>query len=94
MSIPSSASSHPAEAAAITRLRRSLIRLQDETRLLRRDLLRRKYDPSQPRIPAGSSGGGQWTSGAGGGGDRDGWPSPGRPPGGAARRRGLQPSRS
>lgn len=56
------------EAAAIARLRRSLIRLQDETRLLRRDLLRRKYDPSQPRVPAGSSGGGQWTSGAGGGG--------------------------
>lgn len=56
------------EAAAIIRLRRSLIRLQDETRLLRRDLLRRKYDPSQPRVPAGSSGGGQWTSGAGGGG--------------------------
>ncbi len=57
-----------AEAAAIARLRRSLIRLQDETRLLRRDLLRRKYNPSQPRVPAGSSGGGQWTSGAGGGG--------------------------
>lgn len=56
------------EAAAIARLRRSLIRLQDETRLLRRDLLRRKYNPSQPRVPAGSSGGGQWTSGAGGGG--------------------------
>lgn len=56
------------EAAAIARLRRSLIRLQDETRLLRRDLLRRKYNPTQPRIPAGSSGGGQWTSGAGGGG--------------------------
>ncbi len=55
------------EAAAIARLRRSLIRLQDETRLLRRDLLRRKYNPSQPRVPAGSSGGGQWTSGAGGG---------------------------
>ncbi len=67
MSNPS-ASSRLAGAAAITRLRRSLIRLQDETRLLRRDLLRRKYDPSQPRVPAGSSDGGQWTSGAGGGG--------------------------
>lgn len=51
----------------LIRLRRSLIRLQDETRLLRRDLLRRKYNPSQPRVPAGSSGGGQWTSGSGGG---------------------------
>jgi hypothetical protein len=57
MSIHPSASSRPAEAAGITRLRRSLIRLQDETRLLRRDLLRRTYAPSQPRIPAGSSGG-------------------------------------
>ena len=52
----------------IIRLRRSLIRLQDEARLLRRDVLRRKYNPSQPRVPAGSAGGGQWTSGAGGGG--------------------------
>lgn len=68
MSIHPSASFRPAEAAGITRLRRSLIRLQDETRLLRRDLLRRRYDPSQPRVPAGSSGGGQWTSDAGGGG--------------------------
>ncbi len=68
MSIPPSASSYPAEAAAITHLRRSLIRLQDETRLLRRDFLRHKFDPSQPRVPAGSSGGGQWTSGAGGSG--------------------------
>lgn len=30
--------------------------------------LRRKYSPSQPRIPAGNSDGGQWTSGGGGGG--------------------------
>jgi len=52
----------------IIRLRRSLIRLQDEARLLRRDVLKRKYNPSQPRVPAGGTGGGQWTSGAGGGG--------------------------
>lgn len=52
----------------IIRLRRSLIRLQDEARLLRRDALRRKYNPSQPRVPAGGPGGGQWTSGTGGGG--------------------------
>ncbi|WP_284178835.1 hypothetical protein [Rhabdaerophilum sp. SD176] len=29
--------------------------------------LRRKYSPSQPRVPAGNSDGGQWTSGGGGG---------------------------
>lgn len=75
-----SASSHPADGAASTRLRRSLIRLRDETRLLRRDLLRCAYDPSQPRVPAGSSGGGQWTSGAGDGGSHR--PMPGFGPDG------------
>ena len=29
---------------------------------------RKKYDPSQPRVPAGQSGGGRWTSGSGAGG--------------------------
>jgi len=28
----------------------------------------RKYNPSQPRVPAGNTGGGQWTSGGGSGG--------------------------
>lgn len=58
----------PAGHGEVVRLRRSLIRLQDEARLLRRDVLKRKYNPSQPRVPAGGPGGGQWTSGAGGGG--------------------------
>lgn len=31
------------------------------------EALRRKYSPSQPRVPAGNSDGGQWTSGGGGG---------------------------
>jgi hypothetical protein len=57
----------------VLRLRRSLIRIQDETLLLRRDiaarkLRQRKYSPDQPRVPAGNAGGGQWTSGEGGGG--------------------------
>lgn len=30
--------------------------------------LDRKYDPNQPRVPAGNSDGGQWTDGGGGGG--------------------------
>ncbi|NLH79563.1 MAG: hypothetical protein GX458_01790 [Phyllobacteriaceae bacterium] len=39
--------------------------------LLRFVLLHRKYNPDQPRIPAGESGGGRWTDGGGsGGGDR------------------------
>jgi hypothetical protein len=37
---------------------------------------RQKYDPNQPRVPAGNSDGGQWTSGGGGG---------GRPSGGVGR---------
>jgi hypothetical protein len=32
------------------------------------DALRRKYSPSQPRVPAGNSDGGQWTNGGGGAG--------------------------
>jgi hypothetical protein len=37
----------------------------------------RKFDPDQPRVPAGQPGGGQWTSGAGGGGGSGGAePSP------------------
>ena len=48
-------------------LRRQLLRIQDEARLLRRDWLRQKYSPDQPRVPAGGAGGGQWTSGGGGG---------------------------
>lgn len=48
-------------------IRRRLIRLQDETRDLRR-MLARKYNPNQPRVPAGNSNGGQWTDGGGGGG--------------------------
>lgn len=49
-------------------LRMRLLRLRDELGLIRRDHWLRKYNPSQPRVPAGGPGGGQWTSGAGGGG--------------------------
>lgn len=48
-------------------IRRRLIRLQDETRSLRHALAR-KYNPNQPRVPAGNSNGGQWTDGNSGGG--------------------------
>jgi hypothetical protein len=33
--------------------------------------IERKFDPSQPRVPAGSSDGGQWTSGGGDSGTTD-----------------------
>ena len=56
----------------LIRIRRSLNRIQDEALLLRRDMmaarLGRKFNPDQPRIPAGGTGGGRWTSGEGGGG--------------------------
>jgi hypothetical protein len=50
----------------IVLLRRRLVSLKAQTRLLRHELAR-KYNPDQPRLPAGNEGGGQWTSGGGGG---------------------------
>ncbi|MBG0796239.1 phage portal protein [Methylocystis sp. L43] len=39
-----------------------------EALVAKRDVgLERRYSPEQPRVPAGNSGGGQWTSGGGGG---------------------------
>lgn len=50
----------------IVLLRRRLVSLKAQTRLLRHELAR-KYNPDQPRVPAGNADGGQWTSGGGGG---------------------------
>lgn len=50
----------------IVLLRRRLVSLKAQTRLLRHELAR-KYNPDQPRVPAGNTSGGQWTSGGGGG---------------------------
>lgn len=50
------------------RLRRHILSLKAQTRLLRHDLAAKSYNPNQPRVPAGSSTGGQWTSGASAGG--------------------------
>lgn len=56
----------------LTKLRRAHQALRFECAALKRDLLLRKYNPSQPRLPAGQPGGGQWvganSSGATGGG--------------------------
>lgn len=49
----------------IVLLRRRLVSLKAQTRLLRHELAR-KYNSDQPRVPAGNTGGGQWTSGGGG----------------------------
>ncbi|PZR95674.1 MAG: hypothetical protein DI537_03910 [Stutzerimonas stutzeri] len=61
---------HSADASArwreIVLLRRRLVSLKAQTRLLRHKLAR-KYNPDQPRVPAGNADGGQWTSGGGGG---------------------------
>lgn len=45
------------ELASLARANRAL---RFECAALRRDLLLHKYNPSQPRLPAGQSGGGQW----------------------------------
>ncbi|WP_245433757.1 phage portal protein [Methylocystis hirsuta] len=43
-----------------------------EALFAKRDLaLERRYSPDQPRVPAGNSGGGQWTNGGGGSGGGD-----------------------
>src|SRR5215208_4612234 len=47
--------------------RYALIRAQLELRSRRLSLLLRRFNPSQPRVPAGSRDGGQWTSEGGGG---------------------------
>jgi hypothetical protein len=46
----------------------ALAALDVELKLCRLGYLLRKYSPDQPRAPAGSAEGGQWTSGSGGGG--------------------------
>jgi hypothetical protein len=41
--------------------------LEEELRLLELSRLDNKYDPNQPRVPAGNSDGGQWTDSGGSG---------------------------
>src|SRR5947209_6343370 len=49
----------------------ALAALDVELKLCRLRYLLRKYSADQPRVPAGSPEGGQWTSGGGGGGEGD-----------------------
>lgn len=64
---PHRSASDNARWREIVLLRRRLVSLKAQTRLLRHEL-GRKYNPDQPRVPAGNADGGQWTSGGGGGG--------------------------
>jgi len=48
-------------------VRQALTLAQLELRQLRLSLVLRRFNPSQPRVPAGNSDGGQWTDGGGGG---------------------------
>ena len=57
------------DEVAVRRVRAELLGLGAEASLLRFVLLHRKYNPDQPRIPAGESGGGRWTDGSGAGAD-------------------------
>lgn len=47
------------------RLQRGIQEVQRDIRALRALLPERRYDPDQPRVPAGHRDGGQWTSGGG-----------------------------
>lgn len=49
-------------------LRRAHDALRREWELVKQEFHARKFDPNQPRAPAGSADGGRWTSGAGGAG--------------------------
>jgi hypothetical protein len=46
--------------------RSQLLRFKSSLERIRREIFARKYDPNQPRVPAGNPDGGQWTSGTGG----------------------------
>ena len=60
----------PAFDSALAALRREHAALRRALAEVKRAILARKagFDPNQPRVPAGNSDGGQWTSGGGGSG--------------------------
>jgi len=55
----------------VDEMRLRLALLTTQTKLLRVRHLMRKYDPNQPRVPAGQGGGGQWSPAGGGSGGSD-----------------------
>jgi hypothetical protein len=46
----------------IRRVRRDQAAIRLEWENIKREYYARKYDPNQPRVPAGNAAGGQWTS--------------------------------
>ena len=50
----------------VLQLRREFNAVRDEWKRTLSDYYARKFDPDQPRVPAGSSEGGRWASGASG----------------------------
>ncbi|MDB5537044.1 MAG: hypothetical protein JWQ65_1919, partial [Devosia sp.] len=50
--------------ADLKTVRRTIVEFQAALAALRGEMLLRKYRSTQPRVPAGSSEGGQWTDGA------------------------------
>jgi hypothetical protein len=64
--LPHRSANDSAHWREIVLLRRRLVSLKAQARLLRHEHAR-KYNPDQPRIPAGNADGGRWTSGGGGG---------------------------
>jgi hypothetical protein len=63
--------SDPEFEAELARLRCDVASLRLEWELAKFASRGRKYDPNQPRVPAGNPDGGQWTSEGGGGGTSD-----------------------
>ncbi|WP_162238639.1 hypothetical protein [Methylobacterium sp. Leaf102] len=59
---------YPRTTQDLEAMRLRLALLTTQTKLLRVRHLMRKYDPNQPRVPAGQGGGGQWSPSGGGGG--------------------------
>src|SRR5215211_7302479 len=52
----------------LLKARDALAQIEIEVRSLRLALALRRFNPRQPRVPAGNPEGGQWTDGGGGGG--------------------------
>ncbi len=59
----------PAFIAELMDIRANFVAAQAELAAIRLPYLLRKYNENQPRVPAGETGGGQWTDGGDSGGD-------------------------
>jgi hypothetical protein len=55
------------EANALEEARYAVMKASYEVKLILAEIAHKRFDPSQPRVPAGNSDGGQWTSTGGSG---------------------------